>query len=86
MIDDRQQDDDIRQRLAEVFESVVADDVEFRDDLTASEVPTWDSLAHVNFIFAIEEQFGIRLADDEVAPANLGELARTIARRARRAE
>lgn len=36
------------------------DDFEMRDDLTASDVPGWDSLSHINIISEIEDAFGIR--------------------------
>ncbi len=50
-------------------------DLELHDELTASQVPAWDSLNHVNFVIQIEEELGIRFRNDEVAQlANVGEL------------
>jgi acyl carrier protein len=65
-------------RLTEIFRSVLGDDdFELRDDLTADQVEDWDSLAHVNLMFAIEEEFGVRFGDSEFGEfADVGELRR----------
>ncbi|MCH7847580.1 MAG: acyl carrier protein [Planctomycetes bacterium] len=53
--------------------------LEARDDLTARDVTGWDSLNHVNLIIQVEEEFGIRFSNDEVANfVNVGELKRLI--------
>ncbi|MCH8822015.1 MAG: acyl carrier protein [Planctomycetes bacterium] len=49
--------------------------LELTDDLTAKQVPGWDSLNHVNLIIQIEEELGIKFRNDEVAKlVNVGEL------------
>ncbi len=75
--------DDITARLTATFHAVIDPSAEVRDDLTADDVEQWDSLAHVNFIFAVEEEFGIEFTQQELADhmANVGELRDLIARK-----
>ena len=49
---------------------------------TAADVEGWDSLGSINLIFAVESAFGIRFALGELQDLdNVGELARSIARK-----
>lgn len=34
-------------------------DVDYHDDLTAGDIPAWDSLGHVNLLMAVEKHFRI---------------------------
>ena len=36
------------------------------DSTTAADVPGWDSLSHIDFLFAVEQRFGIALSTREV--------------------
>ncbi len=50
-------------------------DLELRDDMTAADVPGWDSLNHVSLIIHLEEELGIKFSGDEVVRlASVGEL------------
>lgn len=52
------------------------------EDLTASEVEGWDSLAHVELIYAIEEEFGISFPADEMMDhEDVGALVRDVEQR-----
>ena len=42
------------------------DDLEIDDATTATDVPGWDSLAHVNLIVAVEKATGVRFAAGEI--------------------
>ncbi len=66
----------IQDRLQEVFQTVFADDsIELKPEMTAADIPQWDSVAHINLMFAIEQAFGIQFAGNELAEfANIGEL------------
>jgi len=66
----------LHDRLQDVFHNVFGDDeLELRDDLTAADVPGWDSVAHVNLMFAIEQTFGLQFHGNELAEfRNIGEL------------
>lgn len=60
----------------EVFDD---DDLVLTDTTVAADVPAWDSLAHVNFIYGIEEAFDIQFSEDEfVGFDNVGELKRIV--------
>lgn len=62
--------------LTDIFRTLFRQpSLELTDDLTAKQVPGWDSLNHVNLIIQIEEELGIRFRNDEVAKlVNVGEL------------
>lgn len=66
----------IQERLVDVLRSVFGDDeLDVTDHTTAADVPEWDSLANINLLFALEEEFGVRFRDDEFsAMRNVGEL------------
>jgi acyl carrier protein len=73
----------IEQRLQRVFREIFADEnLAVTDATTAADVPGWDSLAHINLMFAVENEFGINIADDRLgAFADVGELRRYIEER-----
>lgn len=73
----------VAERLSQVFRELFNDQsLVLTDDMTSDDVPGWDSLAHVNLMFSIEEAFGIEFADDEFGEfTNVGELQRTIERK-----
>ena len=55
------------------------DDWEFDDQTTASQVPGWDSLSHVNVILAVEKRFKIRFSNLEVLKLKtIGDLQRLV--------
>ncbi|WP_040491406.1 acyl carrier protein [Ilumatobacter nonamiensis] len=74
--------DEIRDELQAIFRDVIDDEVVITDELTANDVERWDSLAHINLIYAIEDQFGIEFTQAEMADmANVGELQRHVVRK-----
>ncbi|MBX6389006.1 MAG: acyl carrier protein [Frankia sp.] len=64
------------ERLLRVFRDVFGDDgLVVTDQTTAADVPGWDSLAHINLMYAIENEFGIEIPDDRLGSfATVGEL------------
>ncbi len=36
------------------------------DDASSDNIENWDSLRHLNLILALEEEFGVSIADEEV--------------------
>lgn len=74
---------DVHHQLEDVFQSVFGEPaLELRDDMTAADIDGWDSVAHINLMFAIEEQFGVRFAGNELAEfENIGALKQYLARR-----
>jgi acyl carrier protein len=60
--------DKLRLEMQKVFRTVFGDsELELRDEMTATDVDGWDSLAHLNLMIAIEREFGIRFATAEMA-------------------
>ena len=58
-------------------------DLVLREEMTAGDVPGWESLSHINLIIAIEKRFGIRFATTEISRLkesgqNVGTLFRLI--------
>jgi acyl carrier protein len=60
------EDNRIHERLEEIARKVFDDDsLVLTDSTRAADVPGWDSLAHVNFVYSVEEEFDVQLSDDE---------------------
>ena len=54
---------EIRAQLTTVFREVFRQPaLEIRDEMTAADVTSWDSLAHLTLIFATEDRFGVRFS------------------------
>jgi acyl carrier protein len=73
----------VDQRLEQLLREFFNDDeLVLADGLAAGDVPGWDSLANVNLMFSIEQEFGITFDDSEFGQfSNLGELRQSIERR-----
>lgn len=57
-------------RLRRIFREVLDNPtLDISEKSTASDVPDWDSVATVQIVLAVEEEFKIRLATEEVAGA-----------------
>lgn len=73
---------DIHERLGPIFREIIGDHIELHDGLNANDTEAWDSLAHVNLMFAIEEEFGVRFGQDEMVELrDVGELKALIAKK-----
>jgi acyl carrier protein len=58
-----------------ILTTLKLDDFDFQDETTASQVPGWDSLNHVNVILAVEKHYNIRFKNLEVLRLkNIGDL------------
>lgn len=74
---------DIQDKLQAIFRAVFDNHaIVIRDDMTAADVPEWDSLNHINLIVAVEKEFGIKFTTREVYAANtIGEFIDMLARK-----
>jgi acyl carrier protein len=63
-------------QLEEVFREVFnREDLILADTTTAQDIPGWDSVAHINLMFSIEQAFNVRFNGNELAECkNIGEL------------
>ena len=70
----------INERMQTVFRSVFNEPgLQLSDDLTAAQVPGWDSLAHIGLMFSLEAEFGITFSDNELSVLdNVGQLRQII--------
>ncbi len=72
--------EDIKTRLTPVFRDVFSDNaLEVTDTLTANDVAKWDSLSHINMIYAVEKAFGVKFSiKDARSMKNVGDLLQLI--------
>lgn len=72
---------ELHNRLEEVFRQVFDNDaLTLRDQMVAADIEGWDSVAHINLMFGIEQAFGIRFKGNELADMkNIGELKQFLA-------
>lgn len=75
---------EVTERLSRIFREVFDDEsIIVRDDMTSADIEAWDSLSHIDLIFAIEQEFGVVFTIGEAGSAlkNVGELQRLIERK-----
>jgi acyl carrier protein len=77
---------ELHERLQDVFRSLFdRNDLTLSPTLSASDIEGWDSIAHINLMFAIEQAFGVRFHGDEFSDArNVGELEALLLRKTHR--
>ncbi len=70
----------IKERVQTVFRDVFDDpSIEIFDDMTAKDIEDWDSLAHIQLISAIQDEFGVKFSLQEVVSIkNVGEFIHLI--------
>jgi acyl carrier protein len=66
----------LHQRLETVFREVLQDEhLELTDATSAQDISAWDSVAHINLMFGIEQEFDVRFRGNELAEMkSIGEL------------
>lgn len=52
--------------LGEIFQEVFGRPIQLRPDLTAADVPGWDSFKQIEILVASEEQFGFNFSSREI--------------------
>jgi acyl carrier protein len=72
---------ELHERLEEVFRQVFdSENLKLADEMMAPDIEGWDSVAHINLMFGIEQAFGVRFKGNELAEMkNIGELKRFLA-------
>lgn len=70
-------------QLTEIFRGLFGlPSLVLRDELTARDVPGWDSLNHVSLMVEVERSFGLRFSSDEIASLRcVGDLKTLIERK-----
>jgi acyl carrier protein len=68
--------ENIQDRLQLVFRRVFdLEKLTLHREMTASDVPDWDSLAHIQLVVAIEKEFKVRFKTSEIVELkNVGQM------------
>ena len=76
--------EEIKARLTPIFRDVFSDGaLVVTESLTANDVKKWDSLSHINMIYAVEKAFNVRFSiKDARSMKNVGELIELIRKKA----
>jgi acyl carrier protein len=65
----------LHQKLEQLFEAVLNEPVVLTDDTAPVSLPGWDSVAHINLMFSLEQEFGIQFSGSELSDVQtVGEL------------
>ena len=74
---------EIYEQLTEVFRDVLNDEnLKLTPELTAADVPQWDSFNHINIVVATETRFGIKFRTAELEQLrNVGQFVELIDRK-----
>lgn len=78
----------LHERLEEIARDVFDDEsLTLEDTTTKTDVPGWDSLAHVTLMYTLETEFGIQFSEGEfIGFGDIGALKRMIAEKGTTAE
>jgi acyl carrier protein len=72
----------VLEKLQTIFDNIFLESPKLTPEITAADVPEWDSLMHISVLLAVEKAFNIRFRVGEVeATANVGQFADLIVRR-----
>jgi acyl carrier protein len=76
--------DGVEERVREIMGVVLERPITPGESVAFGTDPAWDSLRHVELIFSIEDEFGIRFEEAELADlTSLHALVQAVARRSR---
>jgi acyl carrier protein len=72
---------EIYSALTDIFNDVfIRDDMELKPEMTARDVPGWDSFKQIEIIMAAEERFGVKLEPPEIDQiGNVADLVQALA-------
>ena len=73
----------ILEKLQEIFRDIFDDEnLVITKETTAKDIEEWDSLAHINLVLAIREEFNVEFTLEEVAEyKNVGDIVNSIEKR-----
>lgn len=77
--------EEVYAKLLPVFKDVFDDRrIKINDDTISTDIVGWDSLAHIQLITAVQDEFGIEFAVEDVANMkNVGELVNLVLKKVR---
>ena len=59
--------EDIEIKVAQIFSSILGQQVAAGENIYRSDVPEWDSLKHIELLFSIEDGFDFQFSEEELA-------------------
>jgi acyl carrier protein len=73
----------ILEKLQEIFRDIFDDEnLVITKETTAKDIEEWDSLAHINLVLAIREEFNVEFTLEEVSEyKNVGDIVNSIEKR-----
>jgi len=73
---------DVIAKFQAICENIFIDPVTLTPEMSAKDVPEWDSLMHISLMVAVEKEFNVRFRVGEVENTrNIGEFADLILKR-----
>jgi acyl carrier protein len=74
------QETEVYEQLTAIFRDVfMKDDLQLKPELTAKDVPGWDSFKQIEIVLGIEEKYGIKFHTRDLdSLRNVGDLARVV--------
>lgn len=74
------QTQEILQKLEEIFQDIFDDEgIVLKPSTSSADIEDWDSLAQINIVVAVQDEFGIKLSVAEATSLhNVGELVELI--------
>ena len=57
----------IEKTVLAVLSIVLKQPYDFGDDVSRQNTPNWDSLKHIEILFALEDELGVEFSEDELA-------------------
>lgn len=71
---------DILSQVNKIFNEVLENnDIKLKKETTASDIPEWDSLSHIQLVVAIEKFFNVKFTSLELVKfKNVGEMCQSI--------
>ncbi len=71
----------LHQKLEQIFEGILNHPVALTDDTVIAGLQGWDSVAQVNLMFTLEQEFGIEFSTREISEAQtVGDLKQVLRR------
>jgi acyl carrier protein len=76
--------EEIKARLTPIFRDVFSDSaLVVSESMTANDVEKWDSISHINMIYAVEKAFGVTFSiKDARSMKNVGDFIQLIKKKA----
>lgn len=72
----------MHQKLEQVLEGILNHPVILTDDTTIAALPGWDSVAQVNLMFTLEQEFGIEFSSNALSEVQtIGDLKHLLRQR-----